>query len=160
MSAINLVRHLDLAVALKRNLASGVVIEVERAPRMNTERSGLAQRCNGSLEHVANGMGLLRSGYGAEDGASGEERRNGCRDSMSRNILDRSETFVIDLLLAASLIERNDFHSEWVVESGGRIIDGKVSVDANTAAHDVDGSGVDFGRIVGCDLVRVVASLD
>ncbi len=79
---------------------------------------------------------------------------------MSRNILDRSETFVIDLLLAASLIERDDFHSEWVVEIGGGIIEGKMSVDANTAAHDVDGSSVEFGRIVGCDLVRVVASLD
>jgi len=64
-------------------------------------------------------MILLRSGHGAEDRASGEERRDGHRDSMSGNVLNEGETFVIDLLLAASLIERDDFHCEWVVEVGG-----------------------------------------
>lgn len=45
--------------------------------------------------------------------------------------MDRSETLVLDLLLATSIIGGDDFHRERIVEIGGWIVEGKMSVHAN-----------------------------
>jgi hypothetical protein len=150
----------DLSTAIETNVAGGVGIQVERAAGMKTERSGRALRRNGSLKHIADGLILLLSRYGAEDRASREQGRDRHRDGMSGDCRDRGETFVIDLLLTASPIERDDLHCEWIVEVGGRIVEGKMPVDANAAAHNVDGRSVEFVRIVGCRPAWVIARLD
>lgn len=127
---------------------------------MKTECGGRAHRCNGPFEHLANGLMFLLSRHYTEDRMSGEKRRDGHRDRMGGNIIEGGETFVIDLLLTAPLIERDDLHGEWVVEIGGWIVEGKVSIHANPAADDVDGRGVEFGGIFGRGPVGVVLRLD
>ena len=70
---------------------------------------------------------------------SGEECRDSHRDRMGGNIIEGGETFVIDLLLTAPLIEGDDLHGKWVVKIGGWIVKSKMSIDADAAAGDVDG---------------------
>src|SRR4051794_12553367 len=68
---------------------------------------------------------------------------------MSRHVVDREETAVVDLLLAAGLVEADDLDQKGVEEIGdGRVVEREVAVLADPRANDVGGLGAENFLVV------------
>ena len=76
---------------------------------------------------------------------------------MGGDFGEGADAGVIDLLTAALRVECDEFDGEGIGEISGRIVEGEMAVDADAAADDVKGSGVEFGGVVGCGLRGIVA---
>ena len=72
---------------------------------------------------------LCRRGNDAEEVRRADEHRDGESDRVFRNVLDLCEASVVDLLIAADLVELYGLDKLFVIKIGnGRIIKGDMSV--------------------------------
>lgn len=106
------------------------------------------------------GVLFNRAGYRAKQCVSGEKSGHGDGERVGGYIAQRGETRIVDLLLAALRVEFHNLDGEWIVEVGGRVVECKVAVYANAAAHNIDRRGAELRGVVCRRLHGIVAGLD
>ena len=75
---------------------------------------------------------------------AGEKCWHGDGEGARGNLVQRGETSIIHLLLAALGVKFNYLDDERVVEVGGWIVKGEVTIGADAAADDIDGCGAEL----------------
>ena len=127
----------DPSHSLKKRRAVGVEVE-DRALACAKDRCG-AMLVDGGGQGLAYCPSLRRRGYDAEKMRSADEHRNCQRDRVLRYVIDLSEATVIDLLIAADLVELDGLDKLFILEiSNGRVVECDMTVLADAHNDDVD----------------------
>src|SRR5262249_42965337 len=93
-----------------------------------------------TIERALNGAALGGAGDHAEEVSAVGDRGDRERQGVGGDGGEGGEAAVVDLLLAAGVVERDDLGDLRVVEIGdGGVVEGDVAVLADAQAHDVDG---------------------
>ena len=137
-------------------VGSGFRIKEDSATWVTAQGRRWTHWMDGFAERTANGILFGGAGDGAENGTSRQECRDGHCQGVLWNFIERSEASIVYLLLTACVIEIDNSHGERIVEGGGRIVEGEMTVDTDSAADNVDGCcgqfrSVTLGRLRGVD---------
>src|SRR5579872_4037824 len=124
------------ALALRQR----ILVAIERAVGMATERGGRAVRADRVVEGALERRCLHLARDHTEEPLAREQAGHGQRDRALRHRLGRREIALVDLLLEAHGIERDLLDPAAVVEvrAGAGLVEGQVSVDADPEADRVD----------------------
>ena len=124
---------------------------------MGPENTGRAGGGNGAGEGVFDGLGFEFTGNGNDEVVSGHEGRAGEAESVGWDGSEIGKTAVVNLLLATSFVELDDFDGMWILKvRDGGVIEGDVAILTNPHADEVDGTFVHEGRVAGDFGIEVV----
>ena len=119
----------------------GVGIEMEFRVGMSPQDAGRASGGDGAGEGFLDGICFELSGDSDDEVFSRHQGGAGEAESMGGDGVEVGEAAVVDLLLAAGLVELDHLDSVRIFEvCNGRIIESDVSIFANTHADEVNGA--------------------
>lgn len=118
----------------------GFLVDEEARIWMGSETACGARTAHWSTEGVVDGFCFACAGDDDDEGFRGEEGGDGEGDGCFGNGIQVWETAVVDLLLAASVIQVHDPDSCGIVEIGGWVIESEVPVLSDPGAGDMDGT--------------------
>jgi hypothetical protein len=142
---------------------SGIGIEEEGGLGLPTENGGGTGGVDGAGQSLINGLGFAGFRDDADEVTRSTEGGDRERVGEPRDGIEVWEGAFADLLLAAGFVELDQFDRVRIVEVGdGRIVEGEVSVLADTEATEIDGLGAEersITRALGQGLVGVAGEI-
>ena len=124
---------------LSGKLAGGGGVDVERGVSVKPENRSGARRRNGAFDGGAHRGRFARAGHVDAEATRLAKHGNGQRERMTRHSVERGKTTVVNLLLAARMIQLDDLYELRVCEiRDGRIVECDVAVFADAHANQIN----------------------
>ena len=130
------------------DITGRVRVEIKHAMWMKTQRAGWTHRGDRLQEGAVDSFFLEGAGHCAINRTGSEQPRYGNGKRASGHIVERGETLVINLLLAAFCIKIDDFNGERIVEVGRWIVKREMAIGADAATDNINRRSVELSRIL------------
>jgi len=116
---------------------------------MSSQRGGGSQGRDRPLKAGFHGGGFAILRHDTQDLFGPEQLLDGNAEGLARHFVERSEPAFAHLLGTAGRIERDDEVRFFCFEIGGRIVEGEVTIFADTDKGEIDAGGGDFAVYCG-----------
>src|ERR1700722_2331390 len=124
------------------------LVEINGAQWVRPERGCWAGTGDRRLQHCFYGCAFVTARHAAEEFVPRYQRGDRKCNGPLRNVIQRNEAAIEHFLFPAHLIKFHDFYGNRIVQVGGRIIEGEMSISTDTEQNQIDGSLGQHRRIV------------